>query len=157
MRSQHVILPGVNPQDQNSSLASADDPITSADPEGDIPTALADEGTESSTDVGDLPALTVISQAALMLMSASAAKLGLADDEATGYQHQDLDEAQRLITALAGLVTASAPYLGMHATQIRDALREPQLGFRAASNPPDAAGDGPGEKLTGPVFPNSSS
>lgn len=100
-------------------------------------------------EVGDLPALTVISEAAMLLMSAAASKLGLADDPETAERRRDLDEARRLITALAGLVTASAQYLGPHAAQIRDALRELQLAFRAASDPEDPPGQGPGESLTG--------
>src|ERR687890_728593 len=71
--------------------------------------------------------------------------------------HQDLDEARTLITALAGLVTAAAPALGHHhAAPLRDGLRSLQLAFREASEVPDPPGEGPGEKLTGPVSPTRS-
>ncbi len=52
-------------------------------------------------------------------------------------------------TALAGLVTAARPDLGVHAAPLRDGLQALQKAFREASPYPDAAGDGPGEKLTG--------
>ena len=64
---------------------------------------------------------------------------------------RDLDEARRLITALAGLVTASAEYLGPHAGPVRDGLKSLQLAFRESSAVPDEPGQGPGEKYTGPV------
>ena len=63
----------------------------------------------------------------------------------------DLDEARRLITALAGLVTAADPDLGPHRGPMRDGLRSLQLAFREASAIPDAEGAGPGEAFTGPV------
>ena len=66
--------------------------------------------------------------------------------------HRDLDEARRLITALAGLVKASAEYLGPHAGPVRDGLKSLQLAFREASAAPDEPGHGPGEKYTGPVW-----
>ena len=83
------------------------------------------------------------------LLSAAAVKCGLADDP---ENQQDLDQARKLITALAGLVTAGAPEIGdMHARPLRDGLRSVQLAFREASAIPDAPGKGPGEKWTGPV------
>ena len=66
--------------------------------------------------------------------------------------HRDLDEARRLITALAGLVSASAEYLGPHAGPVRDGLKSLQLAFREASAAPEEPGHGPGEKYTGPVW-----
>ena len=64
-----------------------------------------------------------------------------------------LDEARKLITALAGFVTAAAPEIGsQHAGPLRDGLRTLQLAFREASTYPDKPGQGPGEKFTGPVF-----
>ncbi len=57
-----------------------------------------------------------------------------------------------LITALAGLVTASAEYLGPHAGPVRDGLKTLQLAFREASAAPEEPGSGPGEKYTGPVW-----
>lgn len=104
-------------------------------------------------ELADVPSVEVISRAAVLLLSAGAEKLGLAED--AGPADVDLDEARRLITALAGLVTASAGYLGYHAGPIRDGLRSLQLAFREASPYPDAPGEGPGERLTGAVSPRS--
>lgn len=115
-------------------------------------TAAPHEG--ALRDIADVPAVTVIQTAAVHLMSAAAVKCGLAEDtpEVRGRDLQDLDEARRLITALAGLVTAAAPEIGnQHARSLRDGLRSLQLAFREASDFPDAPGEGPGEKWTGPV------
>ena len=102
-------------------------------------------------DIADVPALEIVSTAALHLMSAAAVNLGLAADLP---DHKDLDEARTLIEALAGLVVAGAPRLGHHhAAPLRDGLRALQLAFREASEIEDAPGEGPGEKLTGPVYP----
>jgi hypothetical protein len=79
-----------------------------------------------------------------MLMSASAEKLGLAPGEEPDI---DLDEARRLIDALAGLLAASQEYLGPHRQPLRDGLRTLQNAFREASVYPDEPGHGPGEKL----------
>jgi hypothetical protein len=103
-------------------------------------------------DLAEVPSVEVISRAAVLLMSAAAERLGLASDDPETSPHLDLDEARRLITALAGLVTASAEYLGAHAAPIRDGLQGLQRAFREASVEPDAPGAGPGEKYTGPVF-----
>ncbi|MEV6912370.1 MULTISPECIES: DUF1844 domain-containing protein [Amycolatopsis] len=100
----------------------------------------------------DIPSVEVISRAAVMLLSAGAERLGLADEDPANSPHRDLDEARRLITALAGLVTASAEYLGLHAGPLRDGLQSLQKAFREASAVPDAPGQGPGEKYTGPVY-----
>ncbi|MYS81804.1 DUF1844 domain-containing protein [Embleya scabrispora] len=100
-------------------------------------------------DIADVPAVEVITTLSVHLMSAAAVKLGLAED---GEAHKDLDEARKLITALAGLVTAAAPEVGSyHAGPLRDGLKTLQLAFREASTHPDQVGKGPGEKLTGPV------
>jgi Domain of unknown function (DUF1844) len=102
-------------------------------------------------DIAEVPAVELINTVAVHLLSAAAVKLGLADgpDAAADI---DLDEARKLITALAGLVTAAAPEIGdHHARPLRDGLRSLQLAFREASAIPDAPGAGPGEKLTGPV------
>ena len=89
---------------------------------------------------------------AIHMMSAAAVKCGLAADE-NADDLKDLDEARKLITALAGLVTAAAPEIGsQHAAPLRDGLRTLQLAFREASPFPDEPGKGPGEKLTGPVY-----
>lgn len=104
---------------------------------------------EVARDIADVPAVQVITTAAVHLMSAAAVKCGLAEE---GAAMQDLDEARKLITALAGLVTASAPDIGnQHARSLRDGLRSLQLAFREASPFPDLPGEGPGEKYTGPV------
>jgi hypothetical protein len=103
-------------------------------------------------ELADIPAVEVISRAAVMLMSSAAEKLGLSSPDPDLSEHRDLDEARRLITALAGLVTASAEYLGPHAGPIRDGLKSLQLAFREASGAPDEPGRGPGEKYTGPVW-----
>lgn len=103
----------------------------------------------SIRDLADIPAVEVISRAAVMLMSAAAEKLGLASADPDESEHRDLDEARRLITALAGLVQAARPYLGPHAGPIRDGLRSLQSAFREASAIPDAPGEGPGEAYSG--------
>ncbi len=98
-----------------------------------------------------MAAVEVITSAAVHLMSAAAVKCGLAED-AQEQGHLDLDEARKLINALAALVTASAPDIGnQHARSLRDGLRSLQLAFREASVYPDAPGEGPGEKYTGAV------
>ncbi len=106
---------------------------------------------EAVRDLADVPAVEVITRAAVMLMSAAAEKLGLADSDPAASAHRDLDEARRLITALAGLVTAAHPDLGVHAGPLRDGLRALQQAFREASAFPDEPGAGPGEKFTGTV------
>lgn len=110
------------------------------------------EGELPIRELHDIPAIEVISRAAVMLMSSSAEKLGLSSEDPDNSPHRDLDEARRLITALAGLITASAEYLGPHAAPLRDGLQSLQRAFRESSAYPDDPGQGPGEKLTGPVF-----
>lgn len=95
-------------------------------------------------DLATVPAVEVITRAAVMLMSASAEKLGLAPD---GEPQLDLDEARRLITALAGLFAASQEYLGAHRQPLRDGVKSLQSAFREASRYPDEPGQGPGENL----------
>ena len=119
---------------------------------------MDDTGTTSTAaaarDIAEVPAVEVITTAAVHLMSAAAVKCGLGEDVGgvRGADLADLDEARKLITALAGLVTASATDLGdQHARSLRDGLRSLQLAFREASAVPDAPGEGPGEKLTGSV------
>ncbi|WP_072691173.1 DUF1844 domain-containing protein [Rhodococcus marinonascens] len=120
----------------------------------DAPDGGALTGDDQNTDVrelADVPAVEVISRAAVMLMSSAAEKLGLSDPQPESSPHLDLDEARRVITALAGLVTASLEYLGPHAGPIREGLQSLQRAFREASPYPDEPGMGPGEKYTGPV------
>jgi hypothetical protein len=103
----------------------------------------------ATRDIADVPAVEVITTTAVHLLSAAAVKTGLADDP---DQQMDLDEARKLINALAGLITAAAPEVSdMHARSLRDGLRSVQLAFREASTIPDPIGKGPGEKWTGPV------
>ena len=100
------------------------------------------EAAEATRDIADVPAVEVITTTAVHLMSAAAVKCGLADDPES---QQDLDEARKLINALAGLITAAAPEISdMHARSLRDGLRSLQLAFREASVIPDAIGQGPG-------------
>ncbi|OUM40781.1 DUF1844 domain-containing protein [Arthrobacter agilis] len=102
-------------------------------------------------DISEVAAVEVIVTSAVHLMSAAAVKCGLAHEE-NAEQLKDLDEARKLITALAGFVTAAAPEIGsQHAGPLRDGLRSLQLAFREASIIPDPPGKGPGEKYTGPV------
>lgn len=102
-------------------------------------------------DIAEVAAVEVITTAAVHLMSAAAVKCGLAEGE-DAEDLKDLDEARKLITALAGLITAAAPEVGsQHAGPLRDGLRSLQLAFREASTIQDPPGQGPGEKFTGPV------
>jgi len=113
-----------------------------------------DDAGTATRDIAEVPAVEVITTAAVHLMSAAAVKCGLAPDtpEVRGADLTDLDEARRLITALAGLVVAAAPEIGnQHARALRDGLRSLQLAFREASVIPDPPGEGPGEKYTGSV------
>jgi hypothetical protein len=99
---------------------------------------------EEAPDIGEIPAVQVVMTVALHLMSAAAVACGLGDDE------PDLAEARILITALAGLVNASAPDLGsVHAAPLRDGLASLQRAFREASAIPDEPGLGPGEQFKG--------
>ena len=109
---------------------------------------LPDHGFETLDDVpsrelSSVPAVEVITRAAVLLMSASAEKLGLAPG---GEPNLDLDEARRLITALAGLLAAAQGDLGAHRQPLRDGLTSLQTAFREASRYPDAPGQGPGEQ-----------
>jgi len=100
-------------------------------------------------DMSEIPAIELIQTVAVHLLSAAAVKCGLSE---TPEGEVDLAEARKLITALAGLITAAAPEIGdHHARVLRDGLRSVQLAFREASAFPDPPGQGPGEKFTGPV------
>ena len=69
-------------------------------------TELTDEQmhavSEQMRDIADVPAVEIIGAAAVHLMSAAAVKCGLAAED-NAAELQDLDEARKLITALAGL------------------------------------------------------
>ncbi|MBY8344203.1 DUF1844 domain-containing protein [Streptomyces spinosirectus] len=101
-------------------------------------------------DIAEVPAVEVIVTVAVNLMSAAAVKLGLTDE---GDKYKDLDEARKLVHALAGLLDASATEISsFHAAPLRDGLKSLQLAFREASLVADEPGQGPGEKYTGPVY-----
>lgn len=128
-----------------------DSPVSDAPDAAETPDGSV---TGATRDIADVAAVEVITTAAVHLMSAAAVKCGLAEDgpDGAGAAYLDLDEARKLITALAALVTASAPDIGnQHARSLRDGLRTLQLAFREASVIPDAPGEGPGEKYTGSV------
>ena len=115
---------------------------------------MTDESPTSITaarDLATLAATEILGATIVDLMTAAAVKLGLYEG---GEQHRDLAEARVLITAIAGLIDGAAPELGsQHAAPLRDGLRSLQLAFRELSPVPDAPGTGPGERFTGPVFP----
>ncbi len=99
-------------------------------------------------DIAEVPAVEVIVTVAVNLMSAAAVKLGLTEE---GEQHKDLDEARKLVHALAGLLDASATEISsFHAAPLRDGLKSLQLAFREASARPGRAGPGPGREVHGP-------
>lgn len=125
-------------------------PMSSSD---ETPTGIdAPVGTVQATrDIAEVAAVEVITTAAVHLMSAAAVKCGLAEND-DAQELKDLDEARKLITALAALVVAAAPDIGnQHARSLRDGLRSLQLAFREASVIQDPPGEGPGEKYTGSV------
>lgn len=94
-------------------------------------------------DIAEVPAVEVITACAVNLMSAAAVKLGLADG---GEDFKDLDEARKLIEALAGLVDGARSHLSFHAAPVLDGLQTLQAAFREGSAYPDAPGTGPGER-----------
>jgi hypothetical protein len=120
-------------------MTSADGPLAPAGTDGASPPTSGD-----ARELVDISAVEVISRAGVMLMSAAAEHLGLADPDPTSPGHRDLDEARTLITALAGLVNASAPDLGPHAAAFRDGLSALQGAFREYSVVPDEPGVSPG-------------
>lgn len=128
----------------DSSLAGTADVVDAAE-------SAEQDVRREMRDISEVAAVEVIVTSAVHLMSAAAVKCGLGHEE-NAEQLKDLDEARKLITALAGFVTAAAPEIGsQHAGPLRDGLRSLQLAFREASIIPDAPGKGPGEKYTGPV------
>jgi hypothetical protein len=140
-------IPGVGvPEAGDDSPAGAPGSSSADHPHDGIP--LPDLGFDTLDqpvrELAEIPAIEVISRAAVMLMSAAAEKLGLAPGEEPEI---DLDEARRLIEALAGLLSASQAYLGPHRQPLREGLRALQKGFRESSAYPDEPGQGPGESL----------
>ena len=133
----HVPGPIVSCMSETSPAGSADGP---GSPDFD----------EMTRDIAEVPAVEVIVTVAVNLMSAAAVKLGLTEE---GAKYKDLDEARKLVTALAGLLDASTTEISsFHAAPLRDGLKSLQLAFREASVVPDEPGQGPGEKYTGPVY-----
>lgn len=103
-------------------------------------------------ELADVPAAEIVTTVAVHLLSAAAIRCGLGEGPGAD-EELDLAEARILINALAGLVVAGAPDIGsMHAAPLRDGLTALQRAFREASPHPDAPGEGPGEKFTGPVY-----
>lgn len=146
------------PGTRHSFVDSADEPPAAAQASPGLPESET-AGTENTgsgvaqhlRDISEVAAVEVITTSAVHLMSAAAVKCGLAAGD-DAEELKDLDEARKLITALAGFVTAAAPEIGsQHAGPLRDGLRSLQLAFREASTIQDAPGQGPGEKFTGPV------
>lgn len=110
-------------------------------------------GVTAARDLAALSAVEILGLHAADLMTAAAVRLGLYEG---GEAHLDLAEARILLTALAGLVDAAAPEVGsQHAAPLRDGVQVLQRAFRAAAAEagatPDAPGQGPGEKYTGPL------
>src|SRR3954447_2119786 len=106
-----------------------------------------DQEERAARDIAEEPAVEGIKAAGAHLETAAAGKGGLAEAVAAA-----LDEARKLITALAALVTAAAPEVGnQHARPLRDGLRTLQLAFKEPSVVPDPPGEGPGERWTGTV------
>lgn len=119
-------------------------------PEGGLPGRQAVQSVAAARDLASLSAVEVLGAHIADLMTAAAVKLGLFEG---GEEARDLAEARILITALAGLVDASAPNLGTHhAAPVKDGLKSLQLAFREYSTVADPPGQGPGEKYTGPVY-----
>jgi hypothetical protein len=137
-----------NPAGGSNADASAGIPGSASAPHPYDGIPLPDHGFETldppDREYAPIPALDVINRAAAMLMSAAAEKLGLAPGEEPDI---DLDEARRLIDALAGLLAGGQKHLGPHLDALRDGLRTLQKAFREASVHPDDPGEGPGESL----------
>ncbi|MDT4982947.1 MAG: hypothetical protein QOF95_437 [Pseudonocardiales bacterium] len=134
----------INPGGSGGIPGSASSPH----PRDAIP--LPDHGFDRLDDgevsgLATIPAAEVITEAAVLLMSAAAEKLGMSPQ---GEPQLDLVEARQLITALAGLLASSQDALDEeHRQPLRDGLTTLQNAFRAASSFPDAPGEGPGENL----------
>ncbi|MHB9862950.1 DUF1844 domain-containing protein [Streptomyces sp. YIM S03343] len=125
---------------------------TSGGPAGTVPgNPVEDPDFDAlARDIAEVPAVEVIVTVAVNLMSAAAVKLGLSEE---GEKYKDLDEARKLVTALAGLLDASATEISsFHAAPLRDGLKSLQLAFREASIVADEPGKGPGEKYTGALY-----
>src|SRR5690625_5654288 len=81
-------------------------------------------------EIHEVPAAEIIATTAVHLMTAAAVKVGLGDMP-NARDHIDLDEARKLITALAGLVVAGAPDMGSaHAAPLRSEEHTSELQSR---------------------------
>ncbi|GAA3154705.1 DUF1844 domain-containing protein [Streptomyces echinatus] len=92
-------------------------------------------------DIAEVPAVEVIVTVAVNLMSAAAVKLGLSEE---GEKYKDLDEARKLISALAGLLDASATEVSF--LPRGTAARRPEVaaaGVPRGLDRPGRAGPGP--------------
>ena len=69
-----------------------------------MPDFDAEQVSDQLRDIAEVPAVEVITTTAIHLMSAAAVQCGLGED---GHK-ADLDEARKLINALAGLITSAA-------------------------------------------------
>jgi len=94
--------------------------------------------------VASVSAAGAISRAALVLLDAAGDRLGLVPGREPDL---DMDEARRIITALAGLLATARDDLGDRWEPLYSGLRTVQNAFREASAHPDAPGEGPGEQL----------
>jgi hypothetical protein len=94
--------------------------------------------------LASVPAAEAISRAGLVLLDAAADRLGLTPGREPDL---DMDDARKLITALAGLLAAARGDLGDQWEPLYSGLRTVQQAFREASAHPDAPGEGPGEQL----------
>jgi len=72
-------------------------------------TVTPDTAEPQVRDLAEIPAVEVITRAAVMLMSAAAEKIGLSAAEPDESPHRDLDEARRLIRAAACLSPPDRP------------------------------------------------
>ncbi|MDQ1030702.1 hypothetical protein QF035_008284 [Streptomyces umbrinus] len=150
----HALFSGCSPNGSRGRMPGL--PRTEADGPGPIVWGMSETPPETpdfdamTRDIAEVPAVEVLVTVAVNLMSAAAVKLGLTEE---GDKYKDLDEARKLVHALAGLLDASATEISsFHAAPLRDGLKSLQLAFREASLVPDEPGQGPGEKYTGPVF-----
>jgi hypothetical protein len=141
-----------NPAPTPASTGNAEEPIgipareVAGHPTSAIP--LPEHGLATLdrpiSELVSVPAADAISAAATVLIRAAAERLGLEPGEEPDL---DLDEARALITALAGLLSASREQLGEDAEPLVAGLRTLQNAFREASARPDPPGEGPGEHL----------
>jgi hypothetical protein len=137
-----------NPATTSNAVADPGIPgsATPAHPVGGIPLpahgfAALDEPVE---EVASVSAAGVISRAAMVLLDAAGDRLGLVPGREPDL---DMDEARRIITALAGLLATARDDLGDRWEPLYSGLRTVQNAFREASAHPDPPGEGPGEQL----------